>query len=327
MFKKHLNYEIKQILPIAGIISAIELLLRIISGQSIVSLFFVSGYLFIPAIIIILTVTQFKFMMDRRSTDLYYSLPITRFQLYLSKLLSGMIALTIINLVHILGLVLSSFGGTGFSLTQLFINLLMSLLSLGIYAYTSFIFTRAHSTIDGIIFILGHVLLIPAIVAIIMSIYAFDFLVNLTNSLSILFLGLFGSIQFLSQSNPTLFYYHQLFSDVEQTIVHLLVLFVIPLLGIISIYGVYKTEKCRRLEDVEDLSHSYFGYKVLIPLYAITLSSIISMIGAERMLYIFVGILIYIGYAIYYRTMRLPAKGWYMALAVFVVSIFWMYVM
>lgn len=327
MFKKQLKYEIKQILPIAGIISAIELLLLIINGQTIVSLLYASGFLFIPFIIVILTVTQFKFMMDRRSTDLFYSLPLTRFELYLSKLLSGMIALTIINLVHIFGLFIATIDGYSPNSTLILVNVLMSFLSLGIYAYTTFIFSRAHSIVDGLIFIAGHVLLIPAILVIVLSIYEFSFLRSLSSSLNFIYLGLFGSLQYLTQAGEDIYHINRVYNALGDMILTNIILFLNPLLGFLSILFVYKTERNRKLEDVEDLSHSLLGYKVLIPIYAITLSSFIAMVGIERMFYIFVGILIYIGYAIYYRTMRLPSKAWIMVMIVFIVSVIWMYVM
>lgn len=205
----------------------------------------------------VVPVLVFSFKMNKRGVDAYYSLPLKKEKLYLVKSLVGLILVFVpFTLAYWLGfLALLVREGNPYQMAWYvpgyFGAVYQGLMLFGINA---FLFTRANKTSDGVIFMLAYTLLGPLICSYLSSVLdvrlkvesylmTFGGLVSFGNMISNAIVG--GNIaswSYLMYTVPAIF-------------------------GTISWALLFFNLRFERAEDAEQISESWFGYKVVIPLY------------------------------------------------------------
>jgi len=327
MIGKYIKYELKRtmwptvIMSILGIIICVPSLISVKRYQD--SAFLTSIAYFLYACVIGIVIYQFSFLMKKRSVDEFYALPLKREKIILLKFLVGYIDIAIAYTV--------TFFMSFISIANRFVNILnleyffpfyiLTLLSsLGIYAFYAFIYMRGNTVIDGVIFMILYNFVF----------YLFEdvirlFILNVFDKYTQINFSLLPSWAF----DVLIEKYASLIENginVQTPILGGTIFWSIIFLA--SLIGIYFSTKLDKAERAEQISETYFGYKILIPIYFIgTLYSldIDSSIASDPFYIsyyaIFFAISI-IGMVIYKRTFKLKLKTWillgiYMLVAIF----------
>jgi len=315
-----MKYYIKKRLPLFIIVLSITLIVTLIylssndfirnairDGKEIieissVGLSYIAGIAILYSLLI--PIYEFSFKMKRKGCDLFYSLPIKRNKLFLSKYLFGLLELNLILIINFLVLFLTiiiKFNGVNFTNIVfnpmhllLYLPFLIIIASL-LYSLNTFFYTRGNTIFDGIlIMILGGFILGAIIYG--LRFYLMDLkVINYKSNL--LFLNGYHYMPFISIVNITsqfeylvkvgVFEFNEIYPD--------MILWSISALFIVLFIILSKKEKA---ENAEDLSESYFSYKIMIPIYIISL-----FLFCEYKNFSFIAIIIggYIAYVIYNR--------------------------
>lgn len=264
----------------------------------------------------ILRLHSFK---NRSQIDMYYAFPIERKKLLLSHIIISLLQIVIIfTCMFFIGMIVFLMLRTNsYKVLYFVLMYLVNLLSLISYmTIISFIFIKANSLFDGIMFVVGWMLiLLLASVLIYTRIYDDfgNFLYLLTPFYAVDILN--SNIIHLSRViegigvGPQYIFYEQVWI----AIIHL-----ISYLGIASAIFVYhifrKTED--KAENIGSISNHPIGYILLIPLMILILSVTIIDGYLDAMyiiLLLFVVIVAYVLYIVFRRTIKLE-KFDYMAM-------------
>lgn len=298
--KKQLIYEAKRILLPLIIFTAIACVMYIPTADS-TSANFVSTILL--DLCFVVPVMQYSYRMKKRSVDLWYSLPITRTKLMLVRTLSGL-ALVLIpyTLSYWLGFAVIACSENVFELSQ-YVPLFFASIGVGVLLYfvNSFLFTRANTIKDGILFLL---------------------IWNLAPVLPFLTIGARLSVSGIL-SKPYLFfpltptfsvfdYFSDLIRGDSSSIPYAWFLFTLAgLEGAAACFGLFYTAKRHRAEDAGQFSSSVFGYKVLIPFCVLLTVAIFPVEGTQSFYYLYYAMILIgglISYFIYRRSFRLKKE-------------------
>lgn len=251
----------------------------------------------------VVPVMQYSYRMKKRSVDLWYSLPITRTRLMLVRTLGGL-ALVLIpyTLSYWLGFAVIACSENVFELSQ-YVPLFFASIGVGVLLYfvNSFLFTRANTVRDGILFLL---------------------IWNLAPVLPFLTIGARLSVSgILSKSylffplTPTFSvfgYFSALIRGDSSSIPYAWFLFTLAgLEGAAACFGLFYTAKRHRAEDAGQLSSSAFGYKVLIPFCVLLTVAIFPVEGTQSFYYLYYAMILIgglISYFIYRRSFRLKKE-------------------
>ena len=233
-------------------------------------------------IIPILELHSFK---SRRNMDTVLSLPISRKKIALAHFLNGYVHLFIVVTVSTLIAVIPLTNPIAeYSVGQLlltYISILpMALLTYGIYM---FVFMQANTVIDGVI---TQVLSVFAICLPLVSLgETFNFGEHIEKVFSYQSFVLYNPVDCIVKK---IFGYSYL-----TTVGALVQCLVIGALGVVAIWGYFKSFEKLRAEKIGGISDAIIGYKILIPIYAFSLS----LAGV----YVFILLAAFIGYVIYRR--------------------------
>lgn len=228
--------------------------------------------LYIPVIFLsilayVLPVLEFSFFKKRINLDCAYSLPISRRAMgtvhYLTGLITLLGAFTVSYLVNFA--LLLSRGDGWFNFAPMIAHyLLCLLLGFAMYSLMVFVFNEANTKGDGIWFMILYsfvmVLVVSALSKILDDNYLFgdtfcaipwEFINTLTSC--------YEHLVEIHASHKTAFW---------QTSEYVGWFIFWVAVGIASAVGFFLTFGKRRMEKTEEISNSYFGYRVLIPIYA-----------------------------------------------------------
>lgn len=259
--------------------------------------------LYIPVIVIgvlsyILPVMQFSFFKKRINLDCAYSLPISRKCMGAVHYLSGLIMLFLAYTAsYLLNFILLLSRGPGwFVFTPMIAHyFLCLLLGFAVYSLMAFVFNQANTKKDGIWFMILYTFVFVLIISTVKYI---------TNSREIAigeFLipwGLLDSITTIYQSLVEVNTKDkELFFATEEFVSWFVIWIVI---GVASAFSLIYTFGDRRMEKTEEISDSYFGFKTLIPIYAIT-GMILFESSNSIILWAIIELLAFVGYTIYRR--------------------------
>lgn len=267
----------------------------------------------------IVPVVEFSFFKKRINLNCAYSMPVSRRCLGLAHYLTG--AITVIlpfTLSYLLNFILILTRGVQYyNLAPMIPHYLLCLvLGLAMYSLMVFAFNEANTTGDGILFMLLWTFVL------FFATYALDYIVSVPMYFGIEPLP-WGLIAILTKN------YRQL---IELTTVRdylgpqnflqapegvfLVVTWI--LIGIASGVGFFLTFGKRRMEKTEEISDSFFGYRVLIPYFAVT-----GMIAfLDFAICVVFEILALIGYTIYRRGFRYKLSDIIVLLSLIIFSIF-----
>lgn len=251
----------------------------------------------------IVPILCFKFKMNKRSVDEFYSLPISREKLYLVKSLVGLCMVFIPYTVSFFmcAIIMVARSGASDALMGIplyFLSLPCAALLFGINAFA---FTRANKVIDGIVFI---------------SFFSLAFM-----SLVVFFAQTFplpsdalNGIYYWTPSGPLNFVIMEFglaASGDGWTMPHfsaLIGVIVMVLVGVACWFGLFFVQRFEKAENAEQISTSWFGYKVFIPFYLCTLISVMPMMSELIILYVMIIMGMFALNIYYRRSFRLPLR-------------------
>ena len=285
----------------------------------------------------LLPITEFSFFKKRRNLDCIYGLPITRREMGVVHYLTGLICLIVpYTCAYLLNFLLMLRYPEGFCYPPVLGYYLLSVL-LGICAYSVnvFVFNQANSTGDGIWFMIFWTFIFLAVSS------AWNFITEM------LILGdiEWGDAEYekleelwsqkweipyseMAISWSTISEIQTIYRNVieKSTEAYLAGIWGEPwrviwmvfwiVLGVASIFGHIFTFGKRKTEKTEEVSDSWFGFKVMIPLYAVI--GIFTWLGLST---IFTMIVSFVGYLIYRKGFHLKKSDWIVLGVMFVVCI------
>jgi len=246
-------------------------------------------FLYGAALIIPIWAANYK--MSSRSLDVYYSLPVSKRGLLAVHFLSGFVTIiAAYTVAYVLGFFVALWRFTGAN----YIHYLWFYFSLIIPAYivysiAFFMYTRANSVADGVIFV-------------IFSIFALSNLVSAVEQLCIIFakkdIGI--SAWYFYPFIPgalTVNAFNDIFKyksyEVYSLNVQLIASVLYTVISAAATFGLFYTEKNCKAENCGQISRNPFGYTVFVPFYLVALP--VSFISYDVSVAIWSFAIVYVG--------------------------------
>jgi hypothetical protein len=267
------------------------------------------GYLVIVAIFI--PIYEFAPLKSIRGADLYYSLPLDKKRLYLQFYLKGLIEIIssyiVVYILGFLGIVVK-----GYQLDLIYYIPLFFLLLVGVslyYTFNVFIFSKANKTIDGIIFIILYMIL-PLLLYLLYAKISLELFKADVSFMSLDAVMPTGMISFPGDFFALLIEKRSYNNYFDSSWGFIVMWYVISI-GVGALMLFYP--KAHKPEKVQSKSDSWFGYRVLIPLFlftmTVTLTELSDYIGVYLILVFSFLLIAYIGYVIYERKFKISIKS------------------
>ncbi len=297
--KKYLLYEIKKNMFTVCCVTVIATLIYITP-----MLFdnYYSSYLWLISTIggvlaFFIPVRAFNYRMKKRSVDLYYSLPLTHTKILFVHFLTGLIALYFIYTVaYWLGAITAIANVTQeikaiYYIPQYFASLLPIYF---IYAISSFTFTRANSTGDGIMFAIFW-FFVAFLIANVITIVFYSFATD-----DFLFLLPFSPLDSVTTCFQRMLRNAQPYFSLSDILGSVYTV----LLAAGSTAGLFLLENKTKAENAGQISDSLFGYKIMIHIYTLCLVWLAVWLRSY-ILTVFIIIAMFILTVAYKRTMKI----------------------
>lgn len=309
--KNYFMYLVKKRFPIYLTFTAIFLaLFLIVNRESAMykksgSVIYMSPYITIVYIIslaialAVIPIFEFSFKMKRIPADQAYSLPIKRERLYLIRFIMGYLEVIVpftlayfISLIPIAtwGMELCNFGGFfafyGLLIAQGFI----------VYSIISFFFCQANNALDGIISVLLATFVLCPVVYLFLQGTAYN-----DTAIEYILFSYYNFADYISR--------YWLFEEIVggiDTFSAYVPFLVISILGIAACIGGYFISKRFKSEDAGQKSESWFCYKIMLPLFLVTMT----YYANEIVFFIMIIIATYLGYVLYKRSFKLDKITW-----------------
>ena len=270
--------------------------------------------IFLCFLIYLVPLLEFSFFKKRINLNCAYSMPISRRAMGVVHYLSGAITITTVYTLSYLAnfiLLLTREPGHYVFLPMIPHYLLTLVFGLAIYSFMCFVFNEANTAGDGVCFMILWTFVLFFVN--ISAAYIFKFSANTA----------FGSIPWEVISQLTSHYEKLCEMKLvtasfwrSSVLVGWLVTWI--LIGIASAIGLIFTFGKRRTEKTEEISDSFFGYRVLIPIYAATGMYILRNI----VFWVIFEVLALIGYTIYRRGFRYKLSDIIILLSLLIFLIF-----
>ena len=311
-FRLHLKADIKPFIYILAVVLVLTFLMGM-SLQPVERFDHFTGKLYIeyhstlyiPVVFLciltyVLPVMEFSFFKKRIHLDCAYSLPISRRTMGIVHYLTGLIILFcafsysyLLNFAMLIGR-----GTKWFNFAPMASHyLLCLLLGFSMYSVMVFVFNRANTRGDGIWFMI----LYTFVFCLVISAYA-QLVDNWYWSEAIYPAVLWGVIDTMTVAYQRVVEISEGGSVAElwqmQKFVTLFVFWVLA--GIASAAGLYFTFGKRRMEITEEISDSFFGFRTLIPIYAVT-GMIVFEVSDSIISWVIIELFALLGYTIYRR--------------------------
>lgn len=252
--------------------------------------------LFMSILAYAIPVMEFSFFKKRINLDCAYSLPISRRAMGAVHYITGLIMLlgayTASYLTNFV-LLLSRGPGHFDFLPMIPHYFLTALLGFCMYSVMVFVFNEANTKGDGIWFMVLYTFIFYLITGALLAVtdssvdhifvtVPWGVIDKLKNSYELAIENISVKESFFWQSPMCIAFF---------------IFWVVA--GIASTAGLLTTFGKRRMERTEEISDSYFGYRVLIPTYAV--GGMIAFAGLGALTWIIIEILAFLGYTIYRR--------------------------
>lgn len=308
-FKSHLKENIKTIIYILVAVMLLTFLLGNIYQRSQIFNTELKKYeesfkstLYLPVIFMcilayIIPVMEFSFFKKRINLDCAYSMPISRKAMGAVHYLVGLLMIVLgYSASYLTNFVMLLSRGPGwFDFASMIWHYMFCLaIGVAVYSFLVFVFNEANTRGDGIWFMILYTFIFNfglCTVAYITDIKAKDALGALPFYVLTSINKEFQSFVELNQIDRTTF------SGSETQITWFVFWIVI---GIASAVAFFLTFGKRRMEKTEEISNSYFGFRTLIPIYAL-IGMIYLNASSHVVVWVIVELLTFIGYAIYRR--------------------------
>lgn len=274
--------------------------------------FYYSSELGIPVWILAIScfalpVLEFSFFKKRRNLDCAYALPISRREMGIVHYVTGLLLLVIpYSCSYLVNFLLMLRYPGAFDYRLLFEHyILCMLLGICIYSVYVFVFNEANSTGDGVWFII-----LWTFVFFLISGSLFEFPYYNPSEMGISFMTLndftVSYMDIIDRDRVALT------ADIWENTNEMIYISLWLVLGILSMIGHYLTFGKRPAQHTEEVSNSWFGYRVMIPIYAVCGMVLWQDIG----MWVIVEVIAFVGYMIYRKGLHLKKSDW-ISLAVF----------
>ena len=323
MFKRYLRYHLKESLrPMICILVAVFALTFLIGFNETSTLTYelvdfelqeVRYYrstltipvIFLSVLVSVIPVIEFSFFKKRINLDCIYALPISRRTMGLVHYVTGAITLLgsftlsyLLNFLFILKRGVENFE----NLPSLIVHyLLCAVIGAAVYTVLVFVFNEANTMGDGIWFMilwsLAMALVLISVAELLDGTLDTNPLGNAAYTATpygLLVTSLTGGYESFVETNPNS---AATFWSQADGVAFMIVWTV---LGIAAAFGLYFTFGKRKVEKTEEISDSFFGYRVMIPLYAVT--GMIALSASEIVaMWVIIEAIAILGYTIYRR--------------------------
>ena len=264
------------------------------------------------ALCVVIPIYVYAFKMNKRSVDMYYSLPVKKEKLYFIKTMVGLFLIFVPFTVSYWSgfFVLLCRSGNPYAMGY-YVPAYFGLLLFGvcIYGVNAFVYTRANSVVDGVIFLFAYMLLGDLLVDVVEATGGFYFdwwIESCFYSFGPASLFMDNMTEYIRHANST--HWPAL-------------MFIVPIVtGAIAYFLLFFNLRFDKAENAEQISNSWFGYKILIPTYVV---ACIAVIETDLLLTTMVGIAGFIGLLIYQRKFRFSWKYWVMLVVALIVGTVW----
>lgn len=291
---------------------------------------FIGAVLIIAAAVIaVLEMADFK---NKRNLDTFYSLPLSRFQLALAHYISGAVQVFAVFTAPVLCALVASLPYIAYlKLWILPVYYIFSLIfGLGFYSFVCFFFSEGNTLVDGIVFSGMWFFALMAIFGTLNDSEAFShYLSNITiRDYKIVFAdySTWGMASAPLENLATVFtdmigVGKNLKPSAERIMDTFYMFYVWAGIYAACAYGYFRSFVRRGAEKAGEISESGFGYKFLIPFYALCL--FLSGVGILYSVFIFA--LMFIGYVIYRRGVKLKKSDIFAMIAALAVLLLTLY--
>lgn len=260
---------------------------------------------------IIVPMFVFSYKMNKRSVDMHYSLPMSKKNVLIAHFLAGLVLVYLpYTILYVLGFAAVA-TKVQWIYPEYYIPLYFTSLipAFIIYAFSSFIYTRANTALDGVICVFGAIVLFNMMLLLLSSIFRygvkytmiatftpFDPLKRVTSA--------FGKAIVSNRVDGWFTAGYSIASDVVDIISEVCW----ALIAIACTIGLITSEKNSKAENCGQISESIFCYKLQIPLFVCFLiATSTRTFGFDLFLFILVISALIVESIIYKRTVKV---GW-----------------
>ncbi len=308
--KRYFIHHLKSVLPRLAVFTAISVLITVMTANGEHSNYNPdhsgSGYYILTVIIgffaTVLPMFEFSTFNNKRNLDTLFSLPIKRSSFAAVHIAVGFIQLFTVYTVSTVSLYIAHLDYAAYYDFSYLIPYYLSIFGLGtaVYFIFTFIFTRANSTLDGIVFSVFWMFNIYLVYSLLDSIYKFKLyiassliLYSPLNDVTTYFQYLTEMAEGWCDENNRIALYFRTSDYV--------IIACFCIMGVVSLIAALLTFSKKKVERVGEVSDSIFGYTLNIPLYFVCLTSLFDDVTATAWL----AICAVVGYFIFRRGFRL----------------------
>ena len=223
----------------------------------------------------------FSYKMNRRSVDMYYSLPLNKTKILITNLLVGLFLLYVpYTFAYLWGFVtVAARVKRLYLIYYLYLYLASLVPALIMYTVTAFIYTRANTIIDGILSVVGALFLLAMVWTAVESMYydydwypsgiSFEHFFPFSPLISVT--DVFGRAVIDGKVAKWFVYSNK--SGLRKETGELINAVLWTLLATAAAVGLILTEKNCKAENCRQISNSIFCFKVQIPVYTALLTA------------------------------------------------------
>ncbi len=299
--KRYFTHHLKSVLPRLAVFTIIAVLITVMTANSSHSKYAPehsdSAYYILTIIIgflaTVLPMFEFSTFNNKRNLDTLFSLPIKRSAFAAVHIAVGFIQLFTVYTVSTVSLYMTHLDYAAYYDFSYLIPYYFSILGLGtaIYFIFTFIFTRANSTLDGIVFSVFWMFNVFLVYS--LADYIFKFKTN------------FDVLMIYIPINDVTTYF-QMYTEMNNISVSFytfdkVVIACWVIAGMASLTATLLTFSKKKVERVGEVSDSIFGYTLNIPLYFVCLTSLFDDVTAT----VWLTICAVVGYFIFRRGFKL----------------------
>lgn len=325
---KYLKHNYKEILKVTLLLSLFGILLYILpifieSGQYYKGVSNLTSLnIFLISISILVPIYNFSVLKTKRGADFYYSLPADKktlnFQFYIKGLIEIILAFIV---VYIVGFIAILIKGCGFNIINYLPLFGFYLIVITLYySYNCFLFSTSNTTIDGVAFIFLQTILVYFFWGFLSEVF-YDNIQNINIFTETTSKMPFYPIFYVSEIFTAKIESFELNSFVLNNLSSALFWVIISSL---FLYLLFFYTKNQRPEEVGDVSNSWFGYRLVIPLLSFFL--LFTMLSENFSIYSVVISTVFIflnmmSYSLYQRKLKISLKYIILSLVVPILTV------
>ncbi len=265
---------------------------------------------------------------SRRNLDTLYCLPIKRSKLALAHYLSGYIQLAFVYSVNFFGAYIwlalnTDFYALGWMMLYYLFSLVLGFI---LYSIFIFLFSEANTVLDGVVFsalwIFALYLVMYALFTYIR--YKFDIPDFYKKHSYLIDWGIvYGPLNALTVIFRELIEINRKNSNLTAEEVRSMITLTSPwlIIGIAAAYGYFRNMLKKGAQLAGEISSSWFGYKLIIPLYAYSLAVIMNISNADVIFFVFLLIAMTVGYTMWRRSFKFKLADYLIIALSFAVAV------